>query len=306
MSAIVDTLESKENTFFTRHKDSSGKTYQIEREIKITPRTSIYVLKMADSSYYYTTTAKKTQICLHFTVGTISGDVATLTKPNNHMSVHYVIDRHGRIYNLIPLDSGKNWSYHLGSGCVGTNSKMSKSAIGIEVSNYGPLTKKEDGYYNAYKQLYCTEDRHVENISFRGYDYYSRLTIDQKNAIYDLVNYLCEACGIQHNYKLDGMFENDKEAQNFCGIFTHTQVRKDKFDFPYEQIRFIEDQWIEDTKPKVIPEPEPTEEPVVEVKQEPVKTENIKFTEVRKVVKKEEKLTKSFFQKVLDFINSLF
>lgn len=261
---------------------------------------------MADSSYYYTTTAKKTQICLHFTVGTISGDVATLTKPNNHMSVHYVIDRHGRIYNLIPLDSGKNWSYHLGSGCVGTNSKMSKSAIGIEISNYGPLTKKEDGYYNAYKQLYCTEDRHVENISFRGYDYYSRLTLDQKNAIYDLVNYLCEACGIQHNYKLDGMFENDKEAQNFCGIFTHTQVRKDKFDFPYEQIRFVEDQWIEDTKPKVIPEPEPVKEPVVEVKQEPVKTENIKFTEVRKVVKKEEKLTKSFFQKVLDFINSLF
>jgi hypothetical protein len=102
------------------------------------------------------------------------------------------------------------------------------------------------------------------------------------------------------------MFENDKEAQNFCGIFTHTQVRKDKFDFPYEQIRFVEDQWIEDTKPKVIPEPEPVEKPVAEVKQEPVKTENIKFTEVRKVVKKEEKVTKSFFQKVLDFINSLF
>ena len=84
MSVIVDTLESKENAFFTRHKDSSGKTYQIEREIKITPRTSIYVLKMADSSYYYTTTAKKTQICLHFTVGTISGRVSVWHNGHNH------------------------------------------------------------------------------------------------------------------------------------------------------------------------------------------------------------------------------
>ena len=102
------------------------------------------------------------------------------------------------------------------------------------------------------------------------------------------------------------MFENDKEAQNFCGIFTHTQVRKDKFDFPYEQIRFVEDQWIEDSKPKVIPEPEPEEKPVVEVKKEPVKADTIQFTEVRKKVKKPVEKKKSILEKILDFIKSLF
>ena len=70
---------------------------------------------------------------------------------------------------------------------------------------------------------------------------------------------------------------------------------------PNEQAPVEEEPIVEES-----PIEEPVEEPVVEVKQEPVKTENIKFTEVRKVVKKEEKVTKSFFQKVLDFINSLF
>lgn len=273
-AAIIDTLEKRETTFKKNLKDSNGKVFEIAETTKI-GESSIYRLWTKDQSYYYTSKAKKTQICLHFTVGSITGDIATLTKPGNKVSVHYVVDRLGNIYNLIPLNKEKNWSYHLGAKCIGTNGVMSKSAIGIEISNYGPLNKHADGYYNAYKQLYCVEDRHVENILFRNYNYYSRMTEAQKTAVYELVNWLCEQCDIPHNYKLEGMFENDKCAQEFTGIFTHAQVRKDKFDLPYAQVKYIKEKWEESLLP-----PEPVK------KDELVKTEDITFAEIRKNVEK--------------------
>lgn len=273
MAAIIDTLETREQNFKKNLKDSNGKVFEIVDTVKIGEST-IYMLRAKDRSYYYTSSAKKTQICLHFTVGSITGDIATLTKPANKVSVHYVIDRLGNIYNLIPLDKEKNWSYHLGANCIGTNSTMSKSAIGIEISNYGPLDRHTDGYYNAYKQLYCIDDKHVDNIDFRGYSHYCRLTEAQKTSIYELVNWLCEQCDIPHNYKLEGMFENDKCAKEFKGIFTHVQVRKDKFDLPFEQVKFIKDRWQESQ----LPSPQVTETPV--------KTEEITFTEIRKNIEK--------------------
>lgn len=267
--AIIDDLDKKETKFRETLKDSNGKVFKLVGTEEIGDGIKIYTLQSTDRSYYYTTKAKKTQICLHFTVGTIAGDIATLTKPGNKVSVHYVVDRQGNIYNIIPLDSEHNWSYHLGANCVGTNSVMSKSAIGIEVSNYGPLNKHTSGYYNAYQQLYCTEDKHVDEFSFRGYYHYARLTKAQQDAIYALVNWLCDKCGIPHNYKLEGMFENDKAAQEFKGVFTHTQVRKDKFDFPPDQISFVKTRW------------EDSQLPPIREMTEPVKESDIVFSEVR-------------------------
>lgn len=274
-TAIIDTLEQREETFRKNLKDSTGKVFKIDETTKIGEST-IYRLWLKDRSYYYTSKAKKTQICIHFTVGSITGDIATLTKSGNHVSVHYVIDRRGNIYNLIPLDAGKNWSHHLGSGCIGDNNVMDKSAIGIELSNYGPLTKHIDGYYNTYKQLYCTEDRHVEDITYKDYDHYAKMTELQKVALYELVNWLCEKCDIPHNYKLEGMFENDKCAQEFKGIFTHAQVRKDKYDLPYEQVKFIKERWQESLLPAET-------ESIKETAGEPVKYEDITFSEIRKI-----------------------
>lgn len=269
MGAIIDTLSTKEEAFKNKLKDSSGKVFSLVETIEISPRTKIYRLGLKDTSYYYTTKARKTQICLHFTVGTITGDIATLTKSGQHMSVHYVIDRLGNIYNLIPLDKEKNWSYHVGSGAVGTNGTISKSAIGIEVSNYGPLYWHVSGYYNTYAQLYSTDVNDTLKTEFRGHEYYTAMPESQKNALYDLIEWLCDKMDIPHNYKLEGMFEDDKTAQAFSGIFTHAQVRKDKYDFPYEQIRFVKDWWQESQ----LPEEKPAEEPV--------KYNEIKFSEVR-------------------------
>ena len=101
------------------------------------------------------------------------------------------------------------------------------------------------------------------------------MTEAQKTAVYELVNWLCEQCDIPHNYKLEGMFENDKCAQEFTGIFTHAQVRKDKFDLPYAQVKYIKEKWEESLLP-----PEPVE------KEGLVKTEDITFAEIRKNVEK--------------------
>ena len=55
-----------------------------------------------DESYFYRTKHPKEQMVLHFTAGYLKGDVAALTKANNHVSVPFLIARNGTIYNLFP------------------------------------------------------------------------------------------------------------------------------------------------------------------------------------------------------------
>ena len=64
---------------------------------------------------------------LHFTAGSIEGDILTMTKANSFVSVPFVIARDGTIYQLF---SSGHWAYSLGmkaSDGDNTNHKLHKS-----------------------------------------------------------------------------------------------------------------------------------------------------------------------------------
>ena len=72
-------------------------------------------------------------MCLHFTAGTIRGDMPTLTGDSGTISVPFLISHAGIIYQL--LDPDKELSWHLGSnlGYWYHHNQI----IGIELRNAG-------------------------------------------------------------------------------------------------------------------------------------------------------------------------
>lgn len=281
-----------ETSFSANHTDSNGTRFSVgkTRDIggghKITPLTTSY------SSYYYTEKTKKTQVFLHFTVGSIKGDVATLGKKDNHVSVSYLVDRQGNIYNMF---DDSMWSYHLGGSCVGGNKAMSRQSIGIEISNYGPLKLEGGTYTDAYKNLYTTDPAYVDKTSFRGYDYYAKMTDVQIDAVCHLLHDICERHSIPDTYKTDtgNVFRTAADALAYSGILCHTDVRSDKFDFPPSQMQTIMGRYnelfkvIPEPEPEVVATPEPVKEPEPVAKPVPEATVKTVETKAKPVTKQQ-------------------
>ena len=228
-----ETIKKREDEFFSNLTNSSGVKYKLTATTDIGNDVKVYSIRPDFNSYYYNVRTVKKSICLHFTVGYIKSDTSSLSKADNHVSVSYVVDRSGRIYEMFP---DTEWSYHLGSGAVGGNGAMSKQSIGIEISNYGPLKLSGENLVDAYKNEYCkvSETEFYSKHSYRGYDYYASMTDVQIDAVATLVKYLGRKHNIPMNFKPDdNPFATDAEALAFKGVFYHTNVRKDKFDWPF-------------------------------------------------------------------------
>ena len=317
-----ETIASRESKFATTLTDSSGKKFTAGNPIDIGDGFSIIPISPGFKTYFYQTRTVKTQICLHFTVGVITGDVASLTKENNHMSVPYVVDRSGHIYRLF-------WSYHLGSTAIGGNAVMSKQSIGIEISNYGPLKDKEQNgnYVDAYGNLYTKDPDNVDFVSYRGYCYYAKMTEIQKKAVAHLLKYLSEKHGIPLTFKemIGDVFDTAAEAVAYKGIFCHSNVRKDKYDMPPEFTLQIKDT-LDDIN-KVVeqvaaePEPEkPSEDPEPAVKYPQPETDVVRrefvvkenengdpyVAEVESSEPAEEQVHLTWFDKFMEWLKSLF
>lgn len=228
-----ETIKKREDEFFSNLTNSSGVKYKLTATTDIGNDVKVYSIRPDFTSYYYNARTVKKSICLHFTVGYIKSDTSSLSKADNHVSVSYVVDRSGRIYEMFP---DTEWSYHLGSGAIGGNGAMSKQSIGIEISNYGPLKLSGENLVDAYKNEYCkvSETEFYYKHSYRGYDYYASMTDVQIDAVVALVKYLGRKHNIPMNFKPDdNPFATDADALAFKGVFYHTNVRKDKFDWPF-------------------------------------------------------------------------
>ena len=124
---------------------------------------------------------------------------------------------------------------------------------------------------DAYKSEYCSinETEYFNKCSYRGYDYYATMTDIQEKAVVELLCYLCKEHDIPLEFKedLDSLFNDDASARNFKGIFVHTSVRKDKFDWPCYMLANVI-KGVEDKK-------KPLEEPIIEQIEEPIVEEPI-------------------------------
>ncbi|MBR4399070.1 MAG: N-acetylmuramoyl-L-alanine amidase [Fibrobacter sp.] len=228
-----ETIEKHEDDFFTNLTNSAGVKYKLTQTTDIGNGVKIYSIRPDFDSYYYKAKTVKKSICLHFTVGYIKSDTTALSTKDNCVSVSYVVDRTGRIYEMFP---DTEWSYHLGSGAVGGNGAMSKQSIGIEISNYGPLKLSGENLIDAYKNEFCkvSETGFYDKLNYRGYDYFASMTEVQISATAALIKYLGKKHDIPMNFMpSDAPFANNAEALAFKGVFYHTNVRKDKFDWPF-------------------------------------------------------------------------
>lgn len=182
------------------------------------------------SSYYHNSETTKRRIVLHFTTGYLGGDVSTLTTPNLHVSVSFVVARNGRIYRLFP--TGK-WSYHTGPGTIGGNETISKSSIGIEISNIGYLDRANDWLWNYYGDRYCriSETQYFTQLAqpYREKQYYASYT----NAQYVAVSALLDALTVKHGIARSFLptstryqpFQNSAAGQAYSGICSHVNYR---------------------------------------------------------------------------------
>ncbi|TPN86974.1 N-acetylmuramoyl-L-alanine amidase [Aquimarina algicola] len=229
-------IANHEKTFFDKGIDASGKEFIIKEmsvPIKGTSQVMPYVqcrLKNGDTSFYEQEKHTKNQIVLHYTAGYLKGDIAALSRPNYRVSTPFIIARNGKILNLW---SSAYWSYHLGSGAVGGNTRGSKRTIGIELSNIGFLKKRNDRLVTVYSDndVYCNMDQTQFYTKlatpYRGEQYYATFTKQQYNSLILLLQYLTSEYNIPKAFlPEDQRYEiGTNDLVNFEGIVSHVNYR---------------------------------------------------------------------------------
>ncbi|GAA4274039.1 N-acetylmuramoyl-L-alanine amidase [Aquimarina gracilis] len=230
-------IANHEKTFFETGRDSDGKEFVLTNmtvPIKGTNQVMPYInckSKNGDTSFFYQEKNTKTQIVLHYTAGYLKGDVAALSKPNNHVSTPFIIARNGKILNLW---SSAYWSYHLGSGAIGGNTNGSKRTIAIEMSNIGFLKRIDNKLVTVYSDtdVYCdiSEKQFYTKLEspYRGELYYARFTRRQYHSLQLLLRYLTAEYDIPREFLPEEkryITGAENELVNFKGIVSHVNYR---------------------------------------------------------------------------------
>ena len=149
----------------------------------------------------------------------------------NHVSVAYVIGRRGDVFQLF---DDAYWSYHLGPGATGGNTSMSKSSIGIEISNIGYLKKKGSNLVSAYSDtdVYCTvaESVYYNVLSdpFRDQEHFATYTNEQYDSLTRLLRYLFQKHPSINRTLLDinQRYEYLTDPSQLRGIVSHVNFRQ--------------------------------------------------------------------------------
>ncbi len=211
----------------------------------------IYDCLLSDEEYIRTETRKET-IYLHHTAGgsrpdwTVGGWEKDTDGNGNPLKVAtaYIIGRKSSSSNeniwdgkIIRTFDDRYWAYHL--GIKKDNVELNSKSIGIEICNYGPLTKRGDVFYNYVNKPIPESDVVKLDKPFRGYQYYEKYTEYQIESLRLLLLYLSNRWGIEFEKGIynEEWFEYNEKWFTNGGLRSHTQVRKDKIDvFPQPEL----------------------------------------------------------------------
>jgi len=201
------------------------------------------------ATQYIATETKKVQIYLHHTAGNASalGTANWWSSNEDRIATSYVVA--GNIKStketdgdIIECFDSKYWAYHLGlKQEVFTANKvpyqsLDKISIGIEVCNWGQLTKQKDGTFLNYVNKAVDKSEVIE-CKFKKYQYWHSYTDKQIAALKELLLMLCEKHGISKVYNEDIWGVTTRALKGENGIFTHNSVRTDKCDmYPHPQL----------------------------------------------------------------------
>ena len=141
----------------------------------------------------------------------------------------------------------KNWAYHLGKN---GSSHMHSHSVGIEVCNFGPLTKDGDKYYT-----WANTEVHEKNVTdlgeeWRGYQYWHAYSDEQISALERVIKHIAKIHNIDIGLGLKEGLKNEKPFKAFDfkedafygrvkGVLSHSNTRKDKTDM-YPCPRLVE------------------------------------------------------------------
>ena len=230
-------IPSYEADFRAKGIDSDGKQFKLSPMQVAIPGSSdsfeVVSAKLAsgDASFYYAETVPKQRIVVHFTAGYLKGDMAALTKKDNHVSVPFVVARDGTIYNLF---SSKYWSYHLGKGAQGGNQPMSSSAVAIELSNVAYLRPKGSALVDPYGAPYCTPADTSAYVTlpkpYRGYTTFATFTDAQYVSLINLLRYLTRSYAIPPAFIPEpARYDVYPKVDSFRGITTHVNYQPQSY-----------------------------------------------------------------------------
>jgi hypothetical protein len=207
---------------------------------------------LEDGEYVKEKTIKNT-IYLHATAGSHRADFTidawnkdrSSTKSRLRIATSFVIgglDRNGsdkdamdgKIYRAFDEDY---WASHLGLKTA-NNTQLNKQSVGIEICNYGPLTKSKDGKFLTYVNSLVPESQVCDlGYKFRGFQYYHKYTDKQIESLKNLMLFLSQKynidlrCGLFERLDRPDAFEVNQNALNGdYGVWSHSSVRKDKSD----------------------------------------------------------------------------
>lgn len=210
-------------------------------------------VNLTDDQYLKQETPKK-QIYLHHTAGNSSAiNTAKYWQgTQDRVATAFIIA--GNVKNsanekdgdIIQCFGSKYWAYHLGlkQEIFTANGipyqSLDKISIGIEVCNWGQLTKQADGTFKNYVGGIVPKEEAFElDTPFKGYKYFHNYTDAQIASLKDLLIYLCDKFSINKTFNPD-IFDITKRAlAGENGIYTHNSVRHDKVDI-YPHPKMIE------------------------------------------------------------------
>ena len=196
------------------------------------------------ASQYIQEEHKKVQIYLHHTAGNANAVATFKGWESNPEKIATCISIAGRPDKTKSWEDGqivqgyssKYWAYHLGLKestfhKFGVPYKsLDKISIGIEICNFGQLTRV-DGKFYTYVNSVIPEEQVIElKDKFRGYKYFHSYSDAQIASVKQLLLLWKERYNIPLTYNEDIWDVTPRALKGEAGVFTHNSVRYDKVD----------------------------------------------------------------------------
>lgn len=188
----------------------------------------------------------KTQIYLHHTAGNSSGINTFQHWANTPERIATCVAISGKGSNdgqIVQGFSSKFWAYHLGLrestfDKYGLPYKsLDKISIGIEICNWGQLTRKGDKFFNYVNREVPVDEVIDIKTPYKGFRYFHNYTDAQIQSVKDLLLLWKDRYNIPLTYREDIWGITTRALKGEPGVYTHNSVRTDKVDiYPHPKL----------------------------------------------------------------------
>lgn len=198
------------------------------------------------TSQYFQEEFEKTQIFLHHTAGSPSGQGTFEWWASNPERIGVCVAISGKGFNdgeIVQGFSSKYWAYHLGLKTSTFTAysvpyrAIDKFSIGVEICNWGQLTQKDGKFYNYVNKEVPKEEVIELATPFKGYKFFHNYTDAQIQSVKELLLLWKDKYKIPLTYHEDIWDVTPRALKGEPGVYTHNSVRTDKIDiYPHPKM----------------------------------------------------------------------